>query len=78
MALISRGTCNFSNKTVLAAQAGALATVIYNNVDGVVAGGLGEGDFIPTIGISRADGLAILANLPEIANVTVIFNQVTT
>jgi len=36
--------------------------VIYNNVEGLLQGTLGgEGDYAPTVGISQADGQALLA-----------------
>ncbi|KFY59103.1 hypothetical protein V496_05834 [Pseudogymnoascus sp. VKM F-4515 (FW-2607)] len=62
IALISRGTCAFGAKALLAKAAGAVGVVVYNNVDGVVQGTLGEeGDYPPTIGISKAQGEEFLA-----------------
>ncbi|KAL5324702.1 hypothetical protein ACEPPN_009250 [Leptodophora sp. 'Broadleaf-Isolate-01'] len=64
VALISRGTCNFSVKTLFASAAGAAAAVIYNNADSPLGGTLGGAnpDFIPTVMISRVDGLALVAS----------------
>lgn len=61
MALISRGTCNFSVKTLLASSAGAVGTLIYNNLPGLNEGTLGAADpnFVPTVTISQEDGLAL-------------------
>lgn len=64
IALISRGTCPFAQKSTNAAAAGAIGAVIYNNVDGSIAGTLGGvGDFVPTVGTDLATGRALLAAL---------------
>ena len=66
IALISRGTCEFGLKSALAGAAGAAAAVIFNDEAGPVGGGtLGppprpEGEYIPTVGIARAAGTAIV------------------
>ena len=63
VALISRGTCTFAEKSTAAKAAGAGAAVIYNNAEGTVSGTLGEpfGAYAPVVGITQADGQAILA-----------------
>lgn len=62
IALISRGSCTFASKTILAKTSGAVGPIIYNNVPGVVQGTLGEeGDYVPTIGLSQEDGLVLIA-----------------
>ncbi|OBT60650.1 hypothetical protein VE03_09934 [Pseudogymnoascus sp. 23342-1-I1] len=62
IALLSRGTCTFGAKALLAKAAGAVGVVVYNNEDGVVQGTLGEeGDYPPTVGISKAQGEKFLA-----------------
>lgn len=67
IALISRGTCPFGDKAAFANQANAAGALIYNNVDGELHGTLGEsnpnGPYAPTIGITLADGQAIIAQL---------------
>ncbi|MGD8148443.1 M28 family peptidase [Ornithinimicrobium sp. Y1694] len=65
IALVSRGTCPFSVKSLMAAEAGAEAIIMYNNTDGMLNGTLGEADedFIPSTGITRADGQALLAEM---------------
>lgn len=64
VALISRGTCPFSQKSTLAAAAGALGAIIYNNVEGSLAGTLGGvGDYVPTVGTSLATGQSLLSAL---------------
>jgi Zn-dependent M28 family amino/carboxypeptidase len=57
-ALVSRGACTFGQKALAAAEAGAVAVIIYNNVPGEVNGTLGapvEGS-APAGGITQADG----------------------
>ncbi len=58
IALIRRGACAFSQKQAAAAEAGAVAAVISNNVEGPLRGTLGGPDagVIPTVGISQAAG----------------------
>ncbi|KAK1750357.1 hypothetical protein QBC47DRAFT_331889 [Echria macrotheca] len=65
IALISRGECPFSQKSTNAKAAGAVAALIYNNVEGIVAGTLGAafGDYAPVVGISQEDGQALLTSL---------------
>ncbi|MEU5840075.1 M28 family metallopeptidase [Streptomyces diacarni] len=61
IALIQRGSCSFAQKQAVAAEAGAVGAVIYNNEDGALNGTLGSPDDarIPTGGITRADGEAL-------------------
>lgn len=63
IALISRGECNFSQKVLNAGTAGAAAALIYNNQDGTLAGTLGgvEDGYVPVLGLTQADGEALLA-----------------
>ncbi|MCP2164417.1 M28 family metallopeptidase [Goodfellowiella coeruleoviolacea] len=59
VALIRRGGCTFADKQRFAAEAGAAAVLIANNVDGRLAGvtlGSPDAGRVPTAGISRADG----------------------
>jgi hypothetical protein len=65
IALIDRGTCNFTVKAANAQAAGAVAVIIVNNVAGT-APGLGGSDTsirIPVVGLSLADGTAIKTQL---------------
>jgi hypothetical protein len=61
IALISRGTCPFGQKSALAGVAGAAGAIIYNNAPQPLAGGtLGppprpEGDYVPTVGVDQAN-----------------------
>lgn len=64
IALVQRGVCTFAQKQAVAAEAGALGTVIYNNVEGELNGTLGDlaAGVVPTVGITRADGEALVAS----------------
>jgi len=64
VALISRGSCTFRIKHDFAKAAGAIGVVVYNNIEGPLSGTLGEGtDNLPSIGILKADGLALVQKL---------------
>ncbi len=67
IAVIRRGTCNFTDKTLNAQAAGATAVLIANNVpDGLPPmGGDAPGITIPSIGISQQLGNDIQAQLPS-------------
>ncbi len=67
IALVQRGVCSFAEKNLAASEAGAAGIVIYNNVDGNLAGTLGapDPDFIPGFGITKARGEAALAQLEK-------------
>ena len=69
IALIDRGTCNFTIKVKNAQDAGATGVLIADNVAGTPPPGLGGADpsiTIPSIRISLAQGNAIKANLPGV------------
>lgn len=63
IALVYRGTCNFSSKALAAQNAGAIACIVVNNVAGAPtamgAGVDGASVTIPVIMISNVDGAAI-------------------
>jgi Zn-dependent M28 family amino/carboxypeptidase len=64
--LVDRGTCPFSQKAGAAAQRGALAMVVADNVvEEHVAGTLGETNSIkiPVVGITKADGALLRGSL---------------
>jgi len=77
--LISRGTCSFHIKSTNAQAAGAVAVVVYNNIPGLLdSSTLGDpGDYIPTVGIQQADGLALAKSLGT-ADLTVAYVNLTT
>lgn len=63
IALVYRGTCNFSSKALAAQNAGAIACIVVNNVPGAPtpmgAGVDGASVTIPVVMISNVDGAAI-------------------
>lgn len=61
VALIRRGDNTFEEKALLAKNAGAIAAVIYNNIDGDILMSMGKTEHIPTISISKEMG-TILAS----------------
>jgi hypothetical protein len=62
VALVSRGTCGFAVKVKNAQNAGAIAVLLANNVDGaIVPGGSDPTVTIPSAGITKADGDALRA-----------------
>jgi len=67
IALIERGACGFGDKSALAGKAGAIAAVIYNNVQGHVSGTLGTPSkhHVATFGISKEDAFPLLKKLAE-------------
>lgn len=62
LALVDRGTCNFSIKAVNVQAAGAVGMIVVDNVPGTPPPGLGGADptiTIPAVRISLADGNAL-------------------
>ncbi len=60
VALISRGAISFYEKSERARAHGAVQVIIHNNQPGFFAGTLGQpGAYVPTMGISGADGLRL-------------------
>lgn len=70
IALIDRGTCNFTDKVKRAQAAGAVAAVVVNNLDDTLPtmGGLDDTITISSVLIGLTDGTALKASLP--ANAT--------
>ncbi|MBI3537989.1 MAG: M28 family peptidase [Chloroflexi bacterium] len=60
IALVMRGSIPFADKAKNAANAGALAVLIYNNAAGTFQGTLQTPSAIPTLGMSREEGLTLL------------------
>ena len=63
IALIERGVDTFQDKTARVEAAGATAALIFNSFEGLFEGVMVDLDdlpSIPAVGISRADGLAML------------------
>lgn len=66
IALVQRGSCTFVSKAFHAQNAGAIAVIIFNNVEETLpgmTGGLDSNIVIPVIGISLAEGESILAEI---------------
>jgi photosystem II stability/assembly factor-like uncharacterized protein len=75
IALIRRGSCTFVQKVKNAQNAGAIAVIMMNNIDGtpVPMGGTDETITIPSVMISKADGDILQAALGSgNVNVTLI------
>jgi Zn-dependent M28 family amino/carboxypeptidase len=73
VALIQRGGCSFAAKQAAAADAGAVAAIVYNNVAGTVNGTLGDpaNARIPSGGITAADGAALIAKAGQATKVEI-------
>lgn len=71
IALIQRGTLFFFEKLTNAMEAGAVAAIIYNNVEGASDFWqlLQPSPWIPAVGISKVDGEALVTALPFTATV---------
>lgn len=72
IALVDRGTCNFTVKAINAQNAGAIGVIIANNQPGATPIGLGGSDpdvLIPTVS-ATLDGGALLRAYPD-TNVTI-------
>ena len=61
IALVRRGDNTFEEKAQNAKNAGAIACIIYNNVEGDIIMSMGKSDHIPTISISKEDGTKLAA-----------------
>lgn len=62
IAVIRRGVCPFVEKVIFAQNAGAIAAIIVNNVDGgIIMGGADGTITIPAISINMAEGEALIA-----------------
>lgn len=74
IAIIMRGTCQFNQKVQRAQDFGAVAVIVVNNVAGapIAMGGTSVTITIPSVMISNADGLALIAAIEngDIINAT--------
>ena len=72
IALLYRGTCNFSAKVKNAQLAGAIAAIVVNNVAGasIVMGGSDNTVTIPAVMITQADGARLAAQVGNAIQVT--------
>ena len=79
--LVQRGGCTFAVKEQIAAQAGAAAEIIYNNVPGALRAALSDPSqgYIPAGSVSMEDGEALAAEAGITVNLEVrSFQQVRT
>jgi Zn-dependent M28 family amino/carboxypeptidase len=66
--LVDRGACPFAVKQAMAAERGAIAMIVVDNIDSDQVGGtLGEDThvLIPVLGVTKADGARLRANPAE-------------
>src|SRR5690606_12003867 len=86
IALVERGECDFAQKQAAAADAGAVAALIYNNEPGELNGTLGDAESarIPTGGVAQedaqklidADGEDITVELRELQEERTTYNLI--
>ena len=70
--LIQRGTYDFSTKVLNCQGGGGIGAIIYNNAAGALLGTLnGVATSIPSVGITQADGQALLTRLTSSTTVAV-------
>ncbi len=72
--LVRRGTCQFAQKAKTALTAGAGAVLVVNNADGPLTGatlGTDETGVLPTVGLSKVDGEALVGRAGEPVELTV-------
>lgn len=70
--LISRGVISFADKVLNCQASDGIGAVIYNNAPGDLLGTMGGiATAIPSVGVTQADGTAMLAQLGQAASVAV-------
>jgi secreted trypsin-like serine protease len=78
--LIERGgDVTFAEKVEKCQESGGLGAIIYNNVEGVIRGTLGENfsGTIPVVSVTQADGATLQSNIGASASLTVIEGDAT-
>jgi subtilisin family serine protease len=73
---VSAGTGLFSNKAAFAVAKGAIAVVIYNNVDGELTAATVRKSTVPVVGISKANGEYLKAAIGSTAVGAISVNQI--
>jgi secreted trypsin-like serine protease len=71
--LIERGEINFSVKVENCQLGGGIGAIIYNNIDGIISGTLGD-DFtgtIPVVAITQADGITLKETIGATASLNI-------
>lgn len=75
IAVVRRGENSFEEKAKLAKKYGAVACIIYNNIDGDILMSMGKTDHIPTVSISKDDGEMLVRNATDnVGTLTVCSN----
>ena len=76
VALVQRGTLSFYEKVDNAANAGAVACIVYNNTTGEIYMDLTDSEsLIPAVSITMANGAYLLTALEENADLTISFPE---
>lgn len=73
---VAAGTGLFSNKAAFALAKGAIAVVVFNNVDGELTAATARKSTIPVVGISRANGLYLKDAIGSTAVGAISQNQI--
>jgi subtilisin family serine protease len=73
---VSAGTGLFSNKAAFAVAKGAIAVVIFNNVDGELTSATVRKSTVPVVGISKANGDYLQAAIGSAAFGAISVNQI--
>ncbi|CAN5702110.1 hypothetical protein BH20ACI4_BH20ACI4_10630 [soil metagenome] len=73
---VSAGTGLFSNKAAFAVAKGAVAVIIFNNVDGELTAATVRKATVPVVGLSKANGEYLLSNLGSTTFGAVSNNQI--
>jgi subtilisin family serine protease/uncharacterized membrane protein YgcG len=73
---VAAGTGLFSNKAAFALAKGAIAVVVYNNVEGELTAATARKSTIPVVGISRANGLYLKNAIGSTAVGAISVNQI--
>ena len=63
--LVERGSNSFEDKAHIAASYGAIACIIFNNIDGDITMSMGNTFHIPTISVSKDDGNDLMIEARE-------------
>lgn len=65
--LVQRGTITFGEKVLNAAEKGAAAVIIFNNIDGELNGTLGgaNDNYIPSLAVTKEEGEKILTSIQK-------------
>jgi hypothetical protein len=77
VAIVDRGTCNFTVKVKACQDAGAIAVIVADNAAGAPPAGMGGSDVtitIPSVRVTQADGVTLKAQIASGLNVTLMLD----